>query len=171
MAKNTRKTGETVTTPKGGRPSEHARNMAVLMARWWRTVVLEESVKAADIWILDYWQNHNEQGVTESSSIRRAIRKADRDLAAHRYKVLRADGVPPWMWVTPQPITQGAPTWGWCEGLTRATRGTVENLRIVGDQISFRVPVPDIPIELLKNGPTAGDLLVHELKNTAKKVG
>ena len=59
---------------KGGRPRSEARNIAVFMTRLWRTELLGESVKAADAWILDHWKSRN--GITEESTIRRAIRAA-----------------------------------------------------------------------------------------------
>jgi len=60
---------------KGGRPRADARNIAVLMTRLWRTKILNESVKQADAWILDHW--HFRNGITEESTIRRAIRAAE----------------------------------------------------------------------------------------------
>lgn len=60
---------------KGGRPRADARNIAVLMTRLWRTNILNESVKQADAWILDHW--HFRNGITEESTIRRAIRAAE----------------------------------------------------------------------------------------------
>lgn len=63
-----------VLVKKGGRPKSDSRNIAIFMNRLWRTEILGESVKAADSWILEHWKNRN--GITEESTIRRAIRAA-----------------------------------------------------------------------------------------------
>ena len=64
-----------VLVKKGGRPKSDARNIAVLMTRIWRTEILGESKKNSDAWTLEHWGNKN--GISEDSTIRRAIRAAE----------------------------------------------------------------------------------------------
>lgn len=124
---------------KGGRPKADARNIAVLMTRQWRTKILKERVKQADAWILDHWSSRN--GMTEESSIRRAIRAAkggplngyEIDRLPNSYEPLTGkcffDG-PVTFEAYKYPLMNGAIVWVWREGMKNAGQYIVDNPQV-----------------------------------------
>lgn len=126
---------------KGGRPKADARNLAVYLTRVWRTEILGEQVKQADAWILNHWGNAN--GITEESTIRRAIRAAkDGPMVDHWitrepnfYDPRTSFGIfdgPVLYQVYPidEKCINGATVWTWKEGMRHAHQYILDNPRV-----------------------------------------
>jgi hypothetical protein len=96
----------------GGRPKNTARDIAIFLARHWRTGHLEELVKQADAWILDRW---SKDGISESAHIRRSLGKARDDMDKNMLTFSDKFAV-----ALKAPIAEGSPGWFWCEGMTKA---------------------------------------------------
>ncbi len=137
---------ETVTIPKGGRPKNEARDVAVLLARWWRINVIGEQVKQADGWIAQHWTSRKAKGLTEDAAVRRSIRKAKYAMKSDRYMILRTEGLP-LVFAVKNPASEGSQVWSWYEGLLDAQLVEVEGLQVKPDEgtpffnISFKLPI------------------------------
>lgn len=115
-----------VICPKGGRPPKEARDVAVFLARQWRTGHLMEHTKTADDWILNRFK------FSERSEIRRSIRKAN---AAHGINqgnwmmLVVKQGVfyLPGAIYAPIPGKKG---WAWCDEMDEAIQIQAVNLNV-----------------------------------------
>jgi hypothetical protein len=119
---------------KGGRPRSDARNVAILLTRLWRTELLHEPVKRADEWILNHWQGRN--GITEESTIRRAIRAANEG-PLKNYMFYRVSSSydsstgamefagPVKVQCSDNEMTRGSTVWTWDEGMKAANSYTL----------------------------------------------
>lgn len=110
---------------KGGRPTRQARDMAIWMARFWMVNEKGMTKKAADISIIEMW---GKDGVAEESSVRRAIRMAEkRDMAgrwmvaAYNERLIQALKLP---------VYDGQPGWLWADGMTEAVQTTTRDVSI-----------------------------------------
>lgn len=135
---------------KGGRPKADARNLAVYLTRVWRTEILGEQVKQADAWILDHWGNSN--GITEESTIRRAIRAAKEGPMIDHWIIRHANFYDPRtalgiyegpviyeVFPVDEKCVNGATVWTWKEGMKYAHQYTLN-----APQINF-VLVDELP--------------------------
>ena len=104
----------------GGRPTKHARDIAVFLARFMRTKKHGELVKIADQWILDHWlknsQPQSQNAIHEDAHIRRAIKNASDLLNGH----MIFSPFPEVAQTIKLPIVNGADGWIWCEGMVEA---------------------------------------------------
>lgn len=110
---------------KGGRPTRQARDMAIWLARHWMVNEKGMTKKAADISIIETW---GKDGVAEESSVRRAIRMAEkRELAGHWMVAAFNKRL---MKALKLPFYEGQPGWIWADGMLEAQRTATKNVSV-----------------------------------------
>jgi len=122
----------------GGRPKKEARDAAVFLAHFWRTDEFNEIPAKVERWIIESWEKAGPEaskGISDPAHVRSAIRRAkDRGLkqcllqkyergmctAIEGGKDAQGNYV----------IAFGARIWVWVEGMTEATQGRLDNLKV-----------------------------------------
>lgn len=115
----------------GGRPKNTARNVAVLIARYWRTSYWCEPAKVADEWIIDRWTN---DGINDDAHVRRAIRNARADLKDMTIIFSNQHAA-----ALTLPFAEGALGWLWAEPLKVAYPVELKNLdaKLIQDSLKL----------------------------------
>lgn len=106
----------------GGRPKNTARDIAVFLARRWRTGHFSELGKQADEWILDRW---TKDGLNDTAHIRRSIRAAEREMNHNQFIFTEN-----FAFALRAPIGEGTPGWYWAEGMTKALPVQTRNFSV-----------------------------------------
>ena len=151
-----------VLRPIGGRPKNTARNVAVMLAKQWRTIYFKEAAKVADEWIICRW---GLDGINEDAHVRRAIRAVRPDLET--MVIFYNDRHVGALSMLDNDNVVG---WWWCDGWTKAfpvtlkniTPEFLENYRALVKRFSQSKTQP------LLLGPDASIKVVHdrEVRNT-----
>lgn len=123
----------------GGRPRNEARDAAVFLAKLWRMEKHQENATTAEQWVVDSWEGVGKtasKGISETAHVRAAIGRA-RNRGLNKSLIMlapQAGGMCTAIECDKQDdgaaLKNGARSWHWCDGLTKAAEGKVGNLKV-----------------------------------------